>query len=76
MDFKLGELLYYAPTDFDGSCVIPCRVVEEYADHYIAKSFEDNPMTLWIDEDTADLFKKESEYNVSNNKRWIPSLYN
>lgn len=57
--FNLGEKLHYVTEDFDGHAVTLCEVVEKHEDHYIAKELNsDNPITLWIDEDTEYMFER------------------
>ncbi len=58
MSYRIGQRVTYSTKEFDGNFSTECMIVEVKADHAIAVEMNNpNPMRLWIDETTQDMFK-------------------
>ena len=57
-NLSVGDKLLYCADDFDGSFCYPCTVKAIFDDHAVVEELT-VPMRLWLDDDTAYMFKKE-----------------
>lgn len=58
MGYKVGDKLIFIADEFDGYLEVRCTVTEVHEDYAIAIEDGVNPMSLWIDNDTAEMFKR------------------
>jgi hypothetical protein len=47
---KVGDILYYALCEFDGTDLRKCTVTHIYEDHFIMKDIDN--ISYWMDKDT------------------------
>lgn len=66
---KMGEKIWYACADFDGSCISELTVSEIHADHFIALDTEYG-MTMYFDE-FATTDTQYLGYSKSDAAKWV-----
>lgn len=68
--YKIGEKLLFRCEEPDGTIQMDCTVKHVFHDHAIAVN---GTMTLWIDDDTEELFQKKQKTDSSQKTNHPPA---
>ena len=60
-NYKVGQIVRYTSKDFDGTVSTLAKIIEVSRDHAVAEELDQDPMKLWIDDDTDFMFESEDE---------------